>query len=177
MACEMINLIKQRLTLSSWGMIQVAINARGGKYFYAWSKILSDGSFYLPERALQEYNIKPDSKVILMTGRNTNKGFSVVCKELIANSPLATVFSSMPNLLNFSIPEGQTITFKERIFCWAYLNKDRYITLPTATWHHFGVNTGDKLLCLRATHLAFNNLSEGPYIEQAKQFKDILVYE
>lgn len=155
----------------------MAINARGAKYFYAWSKILPDGSFYLPERALHEYNIKPDSKIILMTGRNTNKGFSVVCKELIENSPLASVFSSLPNLLNFSIPEGQTITFKERMFCWTYLTKDRYITLPASTWNRFGVNLGDKLLSLRATHLAFNNLSEGPYIEQAKQLKDILVYE
>lgn len=155
----------------------MAVVAKGGKYFYAWSKILPDGSFYLPEQALQEYNIKTESKVILMTGRNTTKGFSVVCKDLIPNSPLAAVFASMPGLQNFEIPEGQTIVFKERTFCWAYLNKERYITLPTETWDEFGVNVGDKLLSLRATHLAFNNLSEGPYIEQAKQLRGILVYE
>lgn len=155
----------------------MAVVAKGGKYFYAWSKILPDGSFYLPEQALQEYNIKTESKVILMTGRNTTKGFSVVCKDLIPNSPLAAVFASMPELQNFEIPEGQTIVFRERTFCWTYLNKERYITLPTETWNEFGVNVGDKLLSLRATHLAFNNLSEGPYIEQAKQLRGILVYE
>lgn len=155
----------------------MAVVAKGGKYFYAWSKILPDGSFYLPEQALQEYNIKTESKVILMTGRNTTKGFSVVCKDLIPNSPLAAVFASMPELQNFEIPEGHTIVFKERTFCWAYLNKEGYITLPTKTWNDFGVNVGDKLLSLRATHLAFNNLSEGPYIEQAKQLRGILIYE
>ncbi|GGH22021.1 hypothetical protein [Paenibacillus segetis] len=155
----------------------MAVVAKGGKYFYAWSKILPDGSFCLPEQALQEYNIKPDSKVILMTGRNTNKGFSVVCKDLIANSPLASIFANVPEVQNFEIPEGQTITFRERIFCWTYLNKDRYITLPFHTWNQFGVEVGNRLLCLRATHLAFNNLSEGPYIEQAKQLRGILVYE
>lgn len=155
----------------------MAVVAKGGKYFYAWSKILPDGSFYLPEQALQEYNIRPDSKVILMTGRNTTKGFSVVCKDLIPNSPLATIFANVPELQNFEIPEGHTITFRDRIFCWTYLNSDRYITLPSRTWNQFGLEVGNKLLCLRATHLAFNNLSEGPYIEQAKQLRGILVYE
>jgi hypothetical protein len=158
-------------------MMSMAVVAKGGKYFYAWSRILSDGSFYLPEQALQEYNIKPDSRVILMTGRNTTKGFSVVCKDLIPNSPLAAVFASMPDLQQFQLPEGQTITFRERIFCWAHVNSDQYISLPLATWSEFGVKPGDKLLSMRATHLAFNNLSEGPYIEQAKQLRGILLYE
>ncbi|MFD1175745.1 hypothetical protein ACFQ3W_05425 [Paenibacillus puldeungensis] len=153
----------------------MAVNAKGGKYFYAWSKILPDGSFYLPEQALQEYHISPDSNIILMTGRNTNRGFSVVCKELVANSPLATVFASLPQLQQFSIPEGETITFKGRTFCWVYLNQNRCFTLPLSTWKEFGLKSGDQLLSLRATHLAFNNLSEGPYIEQAKQIRDILV--
>ncbi|MFD3257392.1 hypothetical protein ACE3MQ_02145 [Paenibacillus lentus] len=155
----------------------MAVTAKGGKYFYAWSTILPDGSFYLPDQALQEYNIKLNSKIILMTGRNTSKGFSVVCKDLIPNSPLAAIFGSLPELQNHTIPEGQTITFKERTFCWALLNQDRYMTLPRKTWQQFGLKPGDRLLCLRATHLAFNILSEGPYIELAKQMRDILVYE
>ncbi|MBW4840182.1 MAG: hypothetical protein KZY74_12355 [Paenibacillaceae bacterium] len=155
----------------------MALNAKGGKYFYAWSKILPDGSFYLPDQALHEYQIRPDSNIILMTGRNTAKGFSVVCKELIANSPLATIFGSIPQLQQFAIPEGQAITFKERSFCWVYLNSKGYFTLPLTTWREFGLKPGDQLLSLRATHLAFNNLSEGPYIEQAKQLRDIHVYE
>ncbi|WP_018753928.1 hypothetical protein [Paenibacillus sanguinis] len=154
----------------------MAVNAKGGKFFYAWSKVLPDGSFYLPDQALHEYHINPDSNIILMTGRNTVRGFSVVCKELIANSPLASIFASMPELQQFTIPEGETITFKERTFCWVYLNSSHYFTLPLHTWKQFGLKPGDKLLSLRATHLAFNNLSEGPYIEQAKQLRDIHVY-
>lgn len=155
----------------------MAVNAKGVKYFYAWSTILPDGSFYLPDQALQEYSILPDSNVILMTGRNTNRGFSVVCKELISNSPMASIFACVPQLLDFSIPEGQTVTFKERTFCWAYINNQNYIKLPLSTWDQFGLKPGERLLSLRATHLAFNNLSEGPYIEQAKQLRGILVYE
>ncbi|MGG6310830.1 hypothetical protein [Paenibacillus macerans] len=155
----------------------MAVNAKGGKYFYAWSKILPDGSFYLPDQALHEYHISPDSRIILMTGRNTVKGFSVVCKELIANSPLASIFASIPQLQQFAIPEGETITFKERTFCWVNLNSKRYFTLPIQTWKQFGLKPGDQLLSLRATHLAFNNLSEGPYIDQAKQIRDIHVYD
>lgn len=154
----------------------MAVNAKGGKFFYAWSKVLPDGSFYLPDQALHEYHIKPDSNIILMTGRNTVRGFSVVCKELIANSPLASIFASMPELQRFAIPEGETITFKERTFCWVHLNSSHYFTLPLHTWQQFGLKPGDQLLSLRATHLAFNNLSEGPYIEQAKQIRDIHVY-
>ncbi|WP_055108050.1 hypothetical protein [Paenibacillus ihumii] len=155
----------------------MAVTAKGGRYFYAWSTILPDGSLCLPDQALQEYNIKPNSKIILMTGRNTAKGFSVVCKDLIPNSPLAAIFSSLPELQNHTLPEGQTVTFKERMFCWALLNKDRYLKLPLGTWQQFGLEPGDQLLCLRATHLAFNILSEGPYIELAKQMRDIQIYE
>lgn len=155
----------------------MAVTAKGGKYFYAWSTILPDGSFYLPDQALQEYNIKLNSNIIIMTGRNTSRGFSVVCKDLIPNSPLASIFSSLPELQNYSVSEGKTISFKERVFCWAALNQERYITLPLQTWQQFGLNPGNKLLCMRATHLAFNILSEGPYIELAKQMRNILVYE
>lgn len=155
----------------------MAVTAKNGKYFYAWSKILPDGSFYLPGQALQEYHIRTDSNVILMSGRNTVKGFSVVCKELIDNSPLAKIFASLPQLRNFSIPEGRTICFKERLFCWTYLGRDQYIRLPLETWEEFGVSPGEKLLSLRATHLAFNNLADGPYIELAKQVRGVPVYE
>ncbi|MEG6589742.1 hypothetical protein V6C45_13925 [Paenibacillus barengoltzii] len=158
-------------------MMYMAVQAKGGKYFYAWSKILPDGSFYLPDQALQEYQIRPDSNIILMTGRNTAKGFSVLCKELIANSPLAPIFASIPQLQQFAIPEGEPVIVKERTFCWVYLNSKGYFTLPLTTWQQFGLKPGDRLLSLRATHLAFNNLAEGPYIEQAKQLRDILVYE
>ncbi|MNE49570.1 hypothetical protein D3C80_1440990 [compost metagenome] len=155
----------------------MAVTAKGGKYFYAWSKILPDGSFCLSDQALQEYRISPDTNVILMSGRNTNKGFSVVCKDLIDNSPLAKVFASIPEIQSFAIPKGQVVSFKERIFCWTYLNSERYIQLPLQTWEMFGVCPGDKLLSLRATHLGFNNLSEGPFIELAKQVRGVPVYE
>ncbi|MGZ7441552.1 hypothetical protein [Paenibacillus oralis] len=154
----------------------MAVTAKSGKYFYAWSKVLADGSFYLPDQALQEYGIHPDSNIILMTGRNTVRGFSVVCKEMIANSPLAAVFASIPQLRQFAVPEGETITFKERTFCWVHLNCNRYFTLPPGTWEQFGLKPGDRLLSLRATHLAFNNLLEGPFIEQAKQIPDLTAY-
>lgn len=155
----------------------MAVTAKNGKYFYAWSKILPDGSFYLPDQALHEYHIRTDENVILMSGRNTAKGFSVVCKEMINNSPLAKVFASLPELQNFSLPAGQAVTFKERIFCWTYLGNDHYIRLPAETWEKFGLTHGDKLLSLRATHLAFNNLADGPYIELAKQVRGVPVYE
>ncbi|MNO61356.1 hypothetical protein D3C76_520030 [compost metagenome] len=155
----------------------MAVTAKGGKYFYAWSKILPDGSFCLSDQALQEYRIQPDTNVILMSGRNTSKGFSVVCKEQINNSPLAKVFANIPEIQSFTVPQGQTVAFKERIFCWTYLNSERYIQLPLQTWELFGVGPGDKLLSLRATHLGFNNLSEGPFIELAKQVRGVPVYE
>lgn len=155
----------------------MAVTAKGGKYFYAWSKILPDGSYNLPEQALQEYHIRPETNVILMSGRNTSKGFSVVCKELIENSPLAKVYSCIPGLKTFSIPEGQAVEFKERVFCWTYLSNERYIQLPLQTWNEFGVAPGDKLLSLRATHLGFNNVAEGPFIELAKQVRGVPILE
>lgn len=150
--------------------------AKGGKFIYAWSMIGSDGSFYLPEQALQEYHIQPGTPIILMSGRNTSRGFSVVCKELIGNSPLATIFANVPQLMNFSVEEGRILKFKERLFCWVHLNHDRIFHLPLKSLKQFGLAPGDKLLCLRTCHLSFSCLSEGPYVERAESVGDIKIY-
>lgn len=151
--------------------------AKGAKFIYAWSVIGSDGSFYLPEKALEEYHISPGTPIILMSGRNTSKGFSVVCKELIGNSPLATVFASLPQLMNFSIEEGSVIKFKERLFCWVNLSEDSVFRLPLRSLKLFGLEPGDKLLCLRTCHLSFSCLGEGPYVERAESSGDYKVYK
>ncbi|WP_223066166.1 hypothetical protein [Paenibacillus caui] len=154
----------------------MSITAKGCKFVYAWSIIGSDGSLYLPEQALQEYQIAP-GPVILMSGRNTNGGFNVVCKDLLPNSPLASVYANLPQLHNFSIEEGSVIKFKERLFCWTQLRNDRTITIPLPTLKMFGLKPGDKLLCLRNSHLSFSCLSKGPYVERALPACGIRVYQ
>ncbi|ANS74311.1 hypothetical protein AWM70_06705 [Paenibacillus yonginensis] len=153
----------------------MSMTAKGGKFVYAWSLIAEDGSLHLPEQALQEYGIVP-GPVLLMSGRNTSSGFNVMCKELIPNSPLAAVFASLPQLQDFSIQEGGIIPFKGRLFCWASLRSDNCMTLPLPTLKQWGLRPGDKLLCLRGSHLSFSCLAKGPYVDRAESSYGIKVY-
>ncbi|WP_138494020.1 hypothetical protein [Paenibacillus pinistramenti] len=153
----------------------MSMTAKGGKFIYAWSLIGRDGSLHLPEQALQEYGIAP-GPIILMSGRNTSSGFNVVCKELIPNSPLAAVFANLPELQSYSINEGSIIEFKERLFCWAMLQSDHNLTLPLETLKQWGLKPGDKLLCLRNSHLSFSCLAKGPYVDRAQSSYGIKVY-
>ncbi|GGA48103.1 hypothetical protein [Paenibacillus physcomitrellae] len=154
----------------------MSMTARGGKFVYAWSLIGEDGSLHLPEQALQEYGIGP-GPIILMSGRNTSSGFNVMCKELIPNSPLAAVFANLPELQDFSVQEGHIIPFKERLFCWVTLRNDHSLTVPPATLKQWGLQPGDKLLCLRGSHLSFTCLAKGPYVDRAESSFGIKVYK
>lgn len=150
--------------------------SRVGKFVYAWSVIGPDGSLYLPEQALQEYHLSL-GPVILMSGRNTTGGFNVVCKELVPNSPLASIFSSLPQLTSFSIEEGSVIKFKERLFCWTRIRNDGTVQIPIPTLKLFGLKPGDKLLGMRTSHLSFSLLSQGPYVDRAISAYGIKVYQ
>lgn len=150
--------------------------SRIGKFVYAWSVIGPDGSLQLPEQALQEYRLVP-GPVILMSGRNTTGGFNVVCKDLVPNSPLASIFANLPQLTSFSIEEGSVLTFKERLFCWTRIMNDGTIRVPLPTLKLFGLEPGDKLLSLRNSHLSFSCLSQGPYVDRAVSAYGIKVYQ
>jgi len=50
---------------------------KGGKFVFGWSKIQENGLIRLPDQAIQEYKLEPNSKVILISGSRTSGGFSV----------------------------------------------------------------------------------------------------
>jgi hypothetical protein len=150
---------------------------KGGKFVFGWCKIQENGLIRLPDQAIQEYKLEPNSKVILISGSRTSGGFSVSNKEMLSNSDLNGIFNSLPKLANYSIEEGKPLKYKGRFYCWAILNEDNYLKLSKEAMDISGVKEGNLLLVIRSSNIAFVCIVKGPIIERAKTHPELLIFE
>jgi bifunctional DNA-binding transcriptional regulator/antitoxin component of YhaV-PrlF toxin-antitoxin module len=79
---------------------------KGGKHVYGWSEVGSEGKVVVPDEALAEYNLKPPSKVILLSGSRRSGGFALTTVSLLKNSRLSRILDESPQLADFQLPEG-----------------------------------------------------------------------
>jgi hypothetical protein len=145
---------------------------KGGKYAYGWSKVDKNGKIIIPREAAEEYNLSPQ-KAILLPGSKTSGGFGLTTLDLLGNTPLADRIGSSP-LANFSMPEGEPVKIKGRVYCWVELHENS-ITVPVDTLRAYGVAPNDLLLSVRGSHAALGFIVKGPIIEEANLHAELEV--
>jgi len=150
---------------------------KGGKYVYGWSEVGSEGRVMVPDEALTEYNFKPPSKVILLSGSRRSGGFALTTPSLLKNSRLSVILDENPRLAGFQLPEGETMTIAGKPCCWVKLNTDGCITVPLETLKEYGVNQGDLLLSVRGSRLALGFCVKGPLIVEAKKHSSLTLFK
>ena len=151
--------------------------SKGGKYVFGWSRIHADGGVYIPDEAEREYRLKPNERVILISGSKRSGGFVVAKKSLVEQSAMAAVLTQTPTLAQFQIEEGQTIKFKGRLYGWVRMHPKGLIVLPSHTLEVFHIKPGDRLLSIRGSNIAFVMGAKGPIIEKAREYAEILVFD
>ena len=149
---------------------------KGGKYVYGWSEVGSDGKVIVPDEALAEYNFKPPSKVILLSGSRRSGGFALTNVSLLKNSRLSVILDESPQLAGFQLREGETLMIAGKPYCWVTLNTDGCITVPLETLKEYGVNPGDHLLSVRGSRLALGFCVRGPLINEAKKHLNLKLF-
>ena len=150
---------------------------KGGKNAFAWSKVCDTGRIIIPDDAFEEYAFQDKGIVILMSGSKTSGGFTLIRLEMFLDSPISNAVSkSHPGLFNKEIPKGETLYFRDRLFCWTEI-KDKSITLPYKTLDDYGVKTGDLLLTVRGSDLGLAFIVKGPIIVEAKRHKELRLYQ
>ncbi|MNW49455.1 hypothetical protein D3C74_268740 [compost metagenome] len=133
---------------------------------------------FVPEETLEEYKIDKPSKVFIMSGSKTSKGFSILSNELLHkyNSHILRVIKKDQTLYNQEVDE-YILRDKGRIFSWVFLDNDNYISLSPKQIKEFQIQPEGYLLSIRSSNVAFVNIEVGPIVERAKKATNIQIFE
>ena len=146
---------------------------KGGKNVFGWSKVGNSGGIKIPMEVIEEYNLRPSNKVIIMSGSKTSGGFSIVKIEKLINSPLSVVLDNNPKLAKFQLPNGESIQYNNRFFCWTEILHDGKIYLPIETLQLYGIKPGDNILSARGSGLGVGFIVRGPIIKEARNHPEL----
>jgi hypothetical protein len=143
---------------------------KGGKYIFGWSRIRVDGELSFPRMAVEEYKLKEEKYIYIVSGSKQTGGFSVMTEPLLSNSKLKNILIDNPYLADRSIGEGELISYKGRKYAWLTL-KDDTISLPEDLIKSLGIEIGDKLLAIRSSDIAFTMGLRGSLIDKANSYE------
>jgi bifunctional DNA-binding transcriptional regulator/antitoxin component of YhaV-PrlF toxin-antitoxin module len=150
---------------------------KGGKHVFGWAKVSHTGEIPIPAEALEEYQLRPSNKVIIINGSKTSGGFSMVTIEKFLNSPLSIVLENNPKLATFQLSNGESIQYKNRFYCWTEISQDGKIQLPIETLKTYGINPGALVLSVRGSGLGVGFIIRGPIIKEAEKHPELAIVE
>ena len=143
---------------------------KGGKYIFGWSKIGKDGKLTFPTMAVEEYKLQEETYIYIVSGSKQTGGFCVMTELLLSNSRLKNILKETPYLADRSLKEGELISYKGRKYGWLKL-KDNSIHLSDNLMKILDIKTGDKLLAIRSSNIAFTMGARGSLIDKANSYK------
>jgi bifunctional DNA-binding transcriptional regulator/antitoxin component of YhaV-PrlF toxin-antitoxin module len=149
---------------------------KGGKYIFGWSRIGEGGKIVIPDEAFDEYGLKADRRVILLSGSRTSGGFGITSKRLLEGSRLGAILKADPEPDGFRVPEGKTVESGGRGYCRLNL-EGRNLKLGSEVLKSFGLKVGDRLLAIRGSGFAIGMAVKGPIIEEANEHPEIVEYQ
>ena len=149
---------------------------KGGKHVFGWSKVGNNGVIKIPPEVIEEYQLQPYDKVIIISGSKTSGGFSIVKFEVLKNSPLSVVLDNNPDLARFQLSNGEPIQYNNCYFCWTEISKNGKIHLPIETLRLYGIKLRDNILSARGSGLGVGFLVRGPIIQEARKHSDLKIF-
>ena len=76
---------------------------KGGKYIFGWSRIRVNGELIFPRMAVDEYKLKEENHIYIVSGSKQTGGFSVMTEPLLSHSTLKNVLEENPSLADRSL--------------------------------------------------------------------------
>ena len=143
---------------------------KGGKYIFGWSRIRVNGELIFPRMAVDEYKLKEENHIYIVSGSKQTGGFSVMTEPLLSHSTLKNILKENPSLADRSLREGELITYKGRKYGWLALNKSA-VYLSDDLMKMLEIKVGDKLLAIRSSDIAFTMGVKGSLIEKENGYR------
>lgn len=144
--------------------------SKGGKYIFGWSRIREDGTVTFPQMAVDEYGLKEETHIYIVSGSKQTGGFCVMTEPLFSNSKLKNILKENPSLAGRSLKEGELISYKGRKYGWLAL-KENTVHLPESLLKILEIKIGDTLLSIRSSDIAFTMGVKGRLIDKAHEYQ------
>ena len=146
---------------------------KGGKFVFGISVIGHGGKVKIPPAAFNEYGLSDAESAILMNGSRTSGGFVLTTKRLIGSSLLADIIYRAPGLVDYSLPEGETISYKNRQFGRTSISDAGFIVLSPKALSAYHLNIGDLLVAVRGSNTGITFIVKGPIWELAMHHPEV----
>ena len=143
--------------------------SKGGKYIFGWSEIREDGALIFPTPAVEEYKLHQEQYIYIVSGSKQTGGFCVMSEPLLSLSKLNHILKENPRLADRTLKEGELISYKGRKYGWLTL-KDNGVCLSASLMQMLDIKTGDKLLAIRSSNIAFTMGAKGSLIQKANEY-------
>ncbi|MBR1686931.1 MAG: hypothetical protein IJ710_00155 [Prevotella sp.] len=139
----------------------------GGKFVFGLSELHSDLSVVIPPQAFKEYHVEEDESLIIFTGSKSSGGFCVTSERMLGQSKLSKILAENPCLRN---PKSEWMVYKGRKYRAVKRNGNR-VPLTEEDRRTLGIATGDVLMCVRSSDIAFTFMHHGPLMERSKNYQ------
>ena len=90
-------------------------------------------------------------------------------EPLLSRSKLNHILKENPDLADRTLKEGELISYKGRKYGWLTL-KDNGVRLSESLMQMLDIKTGDKLLAIRSSNIAFTMGAKGSLIQKANEY-------
>ena len=90
-------------------------------------------------------------------------------EPLLFRTKLNHILKENPDLADRTLKEGELISYKGRKYGWLTL-KDNGVRLSESLMQMLDIKTGDKLLAIRSSNIAFTMGAKGSLIEKANEY-------
>ena len=90
-------------------------------------------------------------------------------EPLLSLSKLNHILKENPRLADRTLKEGELISYKGRKYGWLTL-KDNGVRLSESLMQMLDIKTGDKLLAIRSSNIAFTMGAKGLLIQKANEY-------
>ena len=143
--------------------------SKGGKYIFGWSEIREDGALIFPLPAVEEYKLHQEQYIFIVSGSKQTGGFCVMSEPLLSRSILNHILKENPRLADRTLKESELISYKGRKYGWLTL-KDNGVHISPSLMQTLDIKTGDKLLAIRSSDIAFTMGAKGSLIQKANEY-------
>lgn len=150
---------------------------KGGKYVYGMSRISPRGSIVIPPEAMNEYGFSAGDKVIIMNGSRRSGGFGLTQKRILEKSELNVLVEQLPGLVDYKVPEAETIEHRSRRFCWTTIKSGGHIDVPLKTLSDYDLEPGDILAAGKGSYLSIAFIARGPIHDEAMNHPELEIFE
>jgi hypothetical protein len=150
---------------------------KGGKYIFGWTTLNIDLKIRVPDEACEEYHLKENEKLVLLSGSRASGGFSIMTPSSLMDSklsdPIIGLIGYRRETDSFSKEIFVPVRYGNSLISWTYLDTDRSFRISSELTDLLDLKAGDRLLVGRGSGLGPSFIGKGKIFKEALLHKEL----